>query len=99
MELLIEVKIGCLFALLALTLVCGLIPICFKWFQIEAATGHRRRVLNLLGCISAGVFLGAGLMHMTAEALEGIESEIQKFMMQNRTESEGYSSGDANSAY
>ncbi|XP_045679108.1 zinc transporter ZIP2 [Phyllostomus hastatus] len=38
-------------------------------------------------------------MHMTAEALEGIESEIQKFMMQNRTESEGYSSGDANSAY
>ncbi|XP_045697199.1 zinc transporter ZIP2-like isoform X2 [Phyllostomus hastatus] len=99
MELLIGVKIGCLFALLALTLVCGLIPICFKWFQIEAATGHHRRVLSFLGCISAGVFLGAGLMHMTAEALEGIELEIQKFMMQNRTENESYSSGDANSAY
>ncbi|XP_036893522.1 zinc transporter ZIP2-like isoform X1 [Sturnira hondurensis] len=98
MELLIGVKIGCLFALLALTLICGLIPICFKWFQIEAATGHRRRVLSLLGCISAGVFLGAGLMHMTAEALEGIELEIQKFVTQNRTESEGYSS-DANSSY
>lgn len=39
MEPLLGVKIGCLFALLALTLVCGLIPICFKWFQIEAATG------------------------------------------------------------
>nr|KAF6487472.1 solute carrier family 39 member 2 [Rousettus aegyptiacus] len=82
MEPLLGVKIGCLFALLALTLVCGLIPICFKWFQIEAATGRHHQVLSLLGCISAGVFLGTGLMHMTAEALEGMESEIQKFEMQ-----------------
>lgn len=44
--------------------------------------GRHYRVLNLLGCISAGVFLGAGLMHMTAEALEGIESEIQKLVVQ-----------------
>ncbi|XP_036098542.1 zinc transporter ZIP2 [Molossus molossus] len=89
MEPVLGVKIGCLFALLALTLVCGLIPICFKWFQIEAARGRHRWVLSLLGCISAGVFLGAGFMHMTAEALERIESEIQKFVMQNKTESEG----------
>lgn len=84
MEPLLGVKIGSLFALLVLTLICGLVPICFKWFRIEAATGHHRRVLSLLGCISAGVFLGAGFMHMTAEALEEIESEIQKFMMQDR---------------
>ncbi|XP_014636024.1 PREDICTED: zinc transporter ZIP2 isoform X2 [Ceratotherium simum simum] len=84
MEPLLGVKIGCLFALLALTLVCGLIPICFKWFQIDAATGRHHRVLSLLGCTSAGVFLGAGFMHMTAEALEGIESEIQQFVMQDR---------------
>ncbi|KAF0877939.1 S39A2 protein, partial [Crocuta crocuta] len=82
MEQLLGVKIGCLFALLVLTLVCGLTPICFKWFQIDAATGRHRRVLSFLGCTSAGVFLGAGFMHMTADALEGIESEIQKFMMQ-----------------
>uniref|UniRef100_A0A671DKB3 Solute carrier family 39 member 2 n=1 Tax=Rhinolophus ferrumequinum TaxID=59479 RepID=A0A671DKB3_RHIFE len=88
MEPLLGVKIGCLFALLALTLVCGLIPICVKWFQIEGATGRHRRVLSLLGCISAGVFLGAGFMHMTAEALEGIESEIQKFMMQVKKKGE-----------
>ncbi|XP_054433746.1 zinc transporter ZIP2-like [Pteronotus mesoamericanus] len=99
MEPLLGVKIGCLFALLALTLACGLTPICFKWFQIKAATGRHHRVLSLLGCLSAGVFLGAGFMHMTAEALEGIESEIQKFMMQNRTESAGNSSGDADSPY
>ncbi|XP_054571565.1 zinc transporter ZIP2 isoform X1 [Eptesicus fuscus] len=99
MEPVLGVKIGCLFALLVLTLVCGLIPICFKWFQMEAARGRHRQVLSLLGCISAGIFLGAGFMHMTAEALEGIESEIQKIVMQNRTESGGNSSGDANSDY
>ncbi|XP_049754430.1 zinc transporter ZIP2 isoform X1 [Elephas maximus indicus] len=98
MELLLGVKIGCLFSLLLLTLVCGLIPICFKWFQIHAATGRHRRVLSFLGCTSAGVFLGAGLMHMTAEALEGIESELQRFMVQNRTENGGSSSNAADSA-
>ncbi|XP_047594654.1 zinc transporter ZIP2 isoform X3 [Lutra lutra] len=98
MEPQLGVKIGCFFALLILTLVCGLIPICFKWFQIDAATGRHRRVLSLLGCTSAGVFLGAGLMHMTAEALEGIDSKIQKFKMQNRTEREGNVSDDADSA-
>ncbi|XP_002718088.2 zinc transporter ZIP2 isoform X1 [Oryctolagus cuniculus] len=98
MEPLLGVKIGCLFALLAVTLGCGLIPICSKWFQIEAATGRHRRVLSLLGCASAGVFLGAGFMHMTVEALQGIESEIQKFTVQNRTESEKNSSSHASSA-
>ncbi|XP_004648122.1 zinc transporter ZIP2 isoform X1 [Octodon degus] len=98
MDSLIGVKLGCLFALLALTLVCGLSPICFKWFKIDAATGRHRRILSLLGCTSAGVFLGAGLMHMTAEALEGIESEMEKFLGQNRTGSKGNSS-DAGSAF
>nr|XP_042140207.1 zinc transporter ZIP2 [Peromyscus maniculatus bairdii] len=39
MEVLLGVKIGCLLALLVLTLGCGLTPICFKWFQMDAATG------------------------------------------------------------
>ncbi|KAM5235873.1 zinc transporter ZIP2 [Ctenodactylus gundi] len=99
MEPLLGIKLGCLCALLGLTLICGLIPTCSKWFQIEAATGRHRRVLNLLGCTSAGVFLGAGFMHMTAEALEGIESEIQKFMGQNRTRNKGDSYDDADSAF
>ncbi|XP_059129247.1 zinc transporter ZIP2-like [Peromyscus eremicus] len=98
MEVLLGVKIGCLLALLVLTLGCGLTPICFKWFQMDAATGRHYRVLSLLGCVSAGVFLGAGLMHMTAEALEGIESEIEKFMVQNSTGSKGNSSHDATSS-
>ncbi|XP_067597584.1 zinc transporter ZIP2 isoform X2 [Pseudorca crassidens] len=82
MEPLLGVKVGCLFSLLVLTLVCGLFPICFKWFQ--TATGRHHRVLSLLSCTSAGVFLGAGFMHMTAEALEGIESEIQKLVIQHK---------------
>ncbi|XP_041594647.1 zinc transporter ZIP2 isoform X2 [Vulpes lagopus] len=98
MEPLLGAKIGCLLALLLLTLGCGLIPICFKWFHTDAATGRHRRALSLLGCASAGVFLGAGLMHMTAEALEGIESEIQGLMMQNRTERVGNASEDSDSA-
>ncbi|XP_072479420.1 zinc transporter ZIP2 isoform X3 [Notamacropus eugenii] len=97
MEPLVGVKIGCLLALLALTLFCGIIPICFKWFRIHAATGKHRRVLSLLGCVSAGVFLGAGLMHMTAEALEGIDSEIKSYILQNRTGNEGNSSDTADS--
>uniref|UniRef100_A0A8C9E3X5 Solute carrier family 39 member 2 n=1 Tax=Phocoena sinus TaxID=42100 RepID=A0A8C9E3X5_PHOSS len=83
MEPLLGVKVGCLFSLLVLTLVCGL-------FHHPASNGRHRRVLSLLSCTSAGIFLGAGFMHMTAEALEGIESEIQKI--------EG-NSDDADSAF
>ncbi|CAK6432569.1 unnamed protein product [Pipistrellus nathusii] len=97
MEQVVEVKIGCLFALLVISMVCGLIPICFKWFQMEAARGHPSRGLSLLSCISAGVFLGAGFMHMTVESLENIEFEIQK--MKNRTESGGNSSRIASWAH
>lgn len=39
MEVLLGVKIGCLLALLVLTLGCGLTPIYVKWFQMDAATG------------------------------------------------------------
>ncbi|XP_012885134.1 PREDICTED: zinc transporter ZIP2 [Dipodomys ordii] len=38
-------------------------------------------------------------MHMTTEALEGIESEIQKFIGQNSTESKGNSSDTADSTH
>ncbi|KAM7154903.1 zinc transporter ZIP2-like [Molossus nigricans] len=99
MEPLLGAKISSLFALLIITLICGFIPICFKWFQIEAVRGRRHWLLSLLGCISAGVFMGAGFMHMTAEALEGIESEVHKLLLRGRTESEGNSSDAANSAY
>ncbi|XP_038597301.1 zinc transporter ZIP2 isoform X1 [Tachyglossus aculeatus] len=98
MEPLLGVKIGCLLALLILTLLCGLIPIRCKWFQIHAATGRQRRVLSLLGCIAAGVFLGAGLMHMAAEALEGIETEIESYRLQDDYSQNGTDVGGSSSS-
>uniref|UniRef100_A0A8C9CGU0 Solute carrier family 39 member 2 n=1 Tax=Phocoena sinus TaxID=42100 RepID=A0A8C9CGU0_PHOSS len=86
MEPLLGVKVGCLFSLLVLTLVCGL-------FHHPASNGRHRRVLSLLSCTSAGIFLGAGFMHMTAEALEGIESEIQKLVIQVSTKDTGGTTG------
>ncbi|XP_049624630.1 zinc transporter ZIP2-like [Suncus etruscus] len=97
MEALLGVKLGCMIGLLALTMVCGLLPIYIKWFKIDAATGRHRRILSLLGCISAGVFLGAGFMHMTAEALEGFEDEMQKLLMQNSSAGEENSEADDSS--
>nr|KAF6502694.1 solute carrier family 39 member 2 [Molossus molossus] len=82
MEPLLGAKISSLFALLIITLICGLIPIWFKWSQIEATRAS-------CAAFSAGVFLGAGFMHMTAEALKGTESEGHKLPLRNKTESEG----------
>lgn len=53
MEVLLGVKIGCLLALLVLTLGCGLTPIYVKWFQMDAATG---RAAPLCLCPSHQVF-------------------------------------------
>ncbi|EMP28513.1 Zinc transporter ZIP2 [Chelonia mydas] len=82
MEPLLVVKIGCLVALLFITLVCGLIPAQVKWFQIKAAKGWHRRILSYIGCFAAGVFLGACLMHTAADALTDIQGELGKRLQQ-----------------
>ncbi|KAM7150814.1 zinc transporter ZIP2 [Macrochelys suwanniensis] len=82
MEPLLAVKIGCLVALLFITLVCGLIPAQVKWFQIKAAKGRHRRILSFIGCFAAGVFLGACLMHTAADALTDIQGELGKRLQQ-----------------
>uniref|UniRef100_A0A8C8T1T5 Solute carrier family 39 member 2 n=1 Tax=Pelusios castaneus TaxID=367368 RepID=A0A8C8T1T5_9SAUR len=84
MDPLLEVKIGCLVALLFLTLVCGLIPAQVQWFQMKAAKGRHRRILSFVGCFAAGVFLGACLMHMVADALTDIQGELGKQLQQVR---------------
>uniref|UniRef100_A0A8D0GN12 Solute carrier family 39 member 2 n=1 Tax=Sphenodon punctatus TaxID=8508 RepID=A0A8D0GN12_SPHPU len=83
MEELLVVKIGCLVGILVLTLVCGLIPARVKWFQINAATGRHRRILSFIGCFAAGVFLGACIMHMVADALADIQAEMSKRLHQD----------------
>ncbi|XP_039206084.1 zinc transporter ZIP2 [Crotalus tigris] len=78
MDELLAVKIGCLVGVLLITLICGLIPAQIKWFHINMARGKHRRILSFIGCFAAGVFLGACIMHMVADALGDIDTEIRK---------------------
>uniref|UniRef100_A0A8D0BIM3 Solute carrier family 39 member 2 n=1 Tax=Salvator merianae TaxID=96440 RepID=A0A8D0BIM3_SALMN len=98
MDHLLIVKIGCLAGLLVITLLCGLIPTHIKWFQFNMARGKHRRILSFIGCFAAGVFLGACIMHMMADALGDIQEEIKKHQQQNSTsednDSEGYPFGE-----
>ncbi|XP_061445486.1 zinc transporter ZIP2 [Rhineura floridana] len=82
MDQLLVVKISCLAGLLVITLICGLIPAQVKWFQINMARGKHRRILGFIGCFAAGVFLGACIMHMVADALGDIQEEIKKHRQQ-----------------
>uniref|UniRef100_A0A8C8STQ1 Solute carrier family 39 member 2 n=1 Tax=Pelusios castaneus TaxID=367368 RepID=A0A8C8STQ1_9SAUR len=45
-------------------------------------TGRHRRILSFVGCFAAGVFLGACLMHMVADALTDIQGELGKQLQQ-----------------
>nr|XP_056719006.1 zinc transporter ZIP2 [Euleptes europaea] len=105
MDPLLGVKIGCLVGLLVVPLLCGLIPAQVQWFQINMARGKHRRILSFIGCFAAGVFLGACIMHMVADALGDIKEEIEKrqqqdtlVLKQNVTsggdDSEGYPFGE-----
>ncbi|XP_053121583.1 zinc transporter ZIP2 [Hemicordylus capensis] len=82
MDSLLVVKIGCLAGLLVITLLCGLVPAQIKWFQINMARGKHRRILSFIGCFAAGVFLGACIMHMMADALGDIQEELKKRQLQ-----------------
>ncbi|XP_075425062.1 zinc transporter ZIP2, partial [Ascaphus truei] len=72
----LAVKVGCLVALLVLTLVCGLIPARVAWFQKNAATGTHHLVLCLITSFAAGIFLGACLLHVVADYLTDIAEEL-----------------------
>ncbi|KAF7235170.1 Zinc transporter ZIP2 [Varanus komodoensis] len=47
-------------------------------------TGKHRRILSFIGCFAAGVFLGACIMHMVADALGDIQEEIKKRQRQGK---------------
>ncbi|XP_053556538.1 zinc transporter ZIP2 [Bombina bombina] len=76
MDQLLSVKIGCLVALLVLTLVCGLIPARVKWFQKNSTEGLHHLILCLISSFAAGIFLGACLLHVVAEYLTNISDEL-----------------------
>ncbi|XP_074838445.1 zinc transporter ZIP2 [Carettochelys insculpta] len=97
MEPLLAVKVGCLLALLLLTLLCGLLPVQLRWFHRAAATGWHRRLLSFIGCMAGGIFLGACLMHTVANALTDLQEQVAQWLQpaglgQNLTGSQNNSS-------
>ncbi|KAM4709076.1 zinc transporter ZIP2 [Discoglossus pictus] len=76
MDQLLAVKVGCLVALLILTLVFGLIPARVSWFNRNGAKGSHHLVLCLISSFAAGIFMGACLLHVVADYLSNIATEL-----------------------
>ncbi|XP_030042430.1 zinc transporter ZIP1-like [Microcaecilia unicolor] len=77
MDPLLAVKVGCLVGLMILTIVCGLIPAHVKWFQNRSSKGMRTPAQSMIASFGAGIFLGAGLMHILADYLRDIDVELR----------------------
>ncbi|XP_073410851.1 zinc transporter ZIP1-like [Dendrobates tinctorius] len=76
MDKLLAVKVGCLVALLFLTLICGFAPPCLNWFMKNRITGTYELINCLISSFAAGIFLGACLLHIVADALTDIATEL-----------------------
>ncbi|KAM4050248.1 zinc transporter ZIP2 [Anomaloglossus baeobatrachus] len=76
MDQLLDVKVGCLVALLFLTLICGFAPLFLNWFMKNRITGTYEFIIYLISSFAAGIFLGACLLHVVADALTDISTEL-----------------------
>ncbi|KAM5191654.1 zinc transporter ZIP2 [Mantella aurantiaca] len=76
MEPLLEVKVGCLVALLFLTLICGMAPAFISWFLKKSVTGTYEFIICLISSFAAGIFLGACLLHVVADFLSDAAVEL-----------------------
>ncbi|KAM4809104.1 zinc transporter ZIP2 [Rhinophrynus dorsalis] len=76
MDQLMSVKVGCLVALLILTLICGFIPAFVSWFLKSSVQGTYQLIICLISSFAAGIFLGACLLHVVADALSNIAAEL-----------------------
>ncbi|XP_040208500.1 zinc transporter ZIP2 isoform X2 [Rana temporaria] len=76
MEPLLAVKVGCLVALLFLTLICGMAPAFINWFLKKSVTGIYELILCLISSFAAGIFLGACLLHVVADFLSDAAEQL-----------------------
>ncbi|CAH2294799.1 zinc transporter ZIP2 [Pelobates cultripes] len=76
MDQLLAVKVGCLVALLFITLICGLAPPFASWFLKSSVKESYQLVVCLISSFAAGIFLGACLLHVVADSLTDIASEL-----------------------
>ncbi|XP_077119694.1 zinc transporter ZIP1-like [Ranitomeya variabilis] len=76
MEYLLQVKLGCLFGLLLLTLFFGLVPSRMKCFQ--AGREAQQMWLSFISCIAGGVFLAACLLDIVPDFLNDMKEAMQE---------------------
>ncbi|KAJ8340305.1 hypothetical protein SKAU_G00349380 [Synaphobranchus kaupii] len=72
MKYLLQVKVGALVGLLALTLFFGFIPVRMKWFRETSGTETHKMVLSFISCFAGGVFLSACFLDIIPDYLEDI---------------------------
>ncbi|KAM8962385.1 zinc transporter ZIP2 isoform 1-T1 [Pelodytes ibericus] len=76
MDQLLTVKVGCLVALLFITVICGLAPAFASWFLNSNVKDTYQLVVCLISSFASGIFLGACLLHVVADSLTDIATEL-----------------------
>ncbi|XP_053573701.1 zinc transporter ZIP1 [Bombina bombina] len=78
MEYLLQVKLGCLFSLLILTLLFGLFPSRVKCFRNSVGAEAHQKWLSFISCLAGGVFLAACLLDILPDFLSDMKEEMEK---------------------
>ncbi|CAH2274150.1 zinc transporter ZIP1-like [Pelobates cultripes] len=78
MEYLLQVKLGCLFGLLLLTLLFGLGPSTLKCFRNAAGREGHQMCMSFISCIAGGVFLAACLLDIVPDFLSDMKNELER---------------------
>ncbi|XP_026540475.1 zinc transporter ZIP1-like [Notechis scutatus] len=71
-------KLGCLLALAALPLLCGLLPALLFRLRGAAANGASRSRRSILSCAAGGVFMAACLLDVMPDSLADLRDELRR---------------------
>lgn len=82
MDYLLQVKLGCLFGLLFLTLFFGLVPSRVPFLRDSAGTECHRMCLSFISCVAGGVFLAACLLDIIPDFLADITEELENHQIE-----------------
>ena len=74
----IQIKVAAAFAVWVSALVGAAIPLMLA-SRRQLSEAKRRRMLALLDCLAAGVFLSGGLVHLMPDSDESLEESLQPF--------------------
>ncbi|XP_006008653.1 zinc transporter ZIP1 [Latimeria chalumnae] len=76
----LEVKLSALVVLLAMTMLCGFIPLCLVRHsgRTSASVEKRQQILSLVSCFAGGVFLATCLLDLVPDYLSGMNDLLAK---------------------